>query len=939
MANISAPIQPFAIAIFLSHLSYYGIAPFARTPHAVILRTASWEQQNRFQETEPPTIAVPRETPLPQRPLPPEQEVPPSVVIDEYTGPRYPAFPLAPEPPGIVQGSSPTPLPPAGRDFGPPVYAYSQPPPPPPLLIGTPGYPEERTVPPRIEVPGYPEQPQGPEPTQPRKYMTRESSPPQPKFETPETNVPPEFTFSASTNPPEYGAIPGPVPSERPKAPQYPGTAPPRLESTPHPQQPPPSERKETPLIPSYYTALTTPASERPPPEFATVPPFKMSTEYYETTEIPSPPQPKVSVSVERPPLESLPPQVPETERTTPPAEAGPPEGEEYTGGTPPPEQQPPRFPGQETTPSELPPRPQLPPREQIPPQQPTVPPKPSIPFERTVFPPPPKPPEFPGRTAPPEQPEFPQPTVTPRIPGVPEQPTIPTTQTFIPPSLYPQPSPPEYRTAPPPRRPQRPEERTLTPAQLSTQTQTPSKPITATSTPPSFPETQTSARPPPPQLTTVERTVPTRPTPPPVTPLKIVPNRLRGKARVVCEEIGLQFRITTLFPFTGQIFAHDRKRVPGCVHTFTEAVIVNVTLPYVECGIKNIGEQRAEMQYHMQIIVVFEQKDGTSTIQSFIAQCQHQKIQYQKSTIPKRIEEALEELHLVPTKLEQKAPIPECIMRIVKEEDHGHEGDGIEVEMVDLGQPMRIEWLLIPESDAYGFHVRNCTVRDRISGEEHLVIDERGCSTDINIFGHPHYDTYHDIARVHWHAFKVPDNSQLSIRCSFQICSDIADSLSGITSCDSIPSPPFCPDLITSPSNSILFDYEGNLVRKRSVPDSMHQQVHADICLGDAKDQYCNSDEFQRSRENHLRMIDVSERFCVSRVWLSVCTGLSAWTTLLAIGVHGYCRSRRKRRLTHAATTVTHRRDGDQRTRFTDRSNAAQKRSKYESTQQTTSL
>jgi hypothetical protein len=60
-------------------------------------------------------------------------------------------------------------------------------------------------------------------------------------------------------------------------------------------------------------------------------------------------------------------------------------------------------------------------------------------------------------------------------------------------------------------------------------------------------------------------------------------------------------------------------------------------------------------------------------------------------------------------------------------------------------------------------------------------------CSTDINIFAHPHYDTYHDIARVHWHAFKVPDNSQLSIRCDIQICTDIPDA-SGKTSCEAIP-------------------------------------------------------------------------------------------------------------------------------------------------------
>lgn len=52
---------------------------------------------------------------------------------------------------------------------------------------------------------------------------------------------------------------------------------------------------------------------------------------------------------------------------------------------------------------------------------------------------------------------------------------------------------------------------------------------------------------------------------------------------------------------------------------------------------------------------------------------------------------------------------------------------------------------------------------------------------------GHPHYDTYHDLAIVHWHAFKVPDNALLSIRCSFIICSDIADE-NGVSNCDDIP-------------------------------------------------------------------------------------------------------------------------------------------------------
>ncbi|VDO63852.1 unnamed protein product [Onchocerca flexuosa] len=100
-----------------------------------------------------------------------------------------------------------------------------------------------------------------------------------------------------------------------------------------------------------------------------------------------------------------------------------------------------------------------------------------------------------------------------------------------------------------------------------------------------------------------------------------------------------------------------------------------------------------------MQIIVIFQQKDNTSTMQSFLTQCVHQKVKYQKQVIPKRIEEALEELRLVPMKLEHKAQVPECMMRIVTEEEHGHGDDGTEIEIVNLGQPMRIEWSLKPES------------------------------------------------------------------------------------------------------------------------------------------------------------------------------------------------------------------------------------------------
>lgn len=50
------------------------------------------------------------------------------------------------------------------------------------------------------------------------------------------------------------------------------------------------------------------------------------------------------------------------------------------------------------------------------------------------------------------------------------------------------------------------------------------------------------------------------------------------------------------------------------------------------------------EASNSFQVVVVIQQTDGSSTIQSFMAQCVHQKILYNKQTLPRRIEEALEE-------------------------------------------------------------------------------------------------------------------------------------------------------------------------------------------------------------------------------------------------------------------------------------------------------
>lgn len=83
--------------------------------------------------------------------------------------------------------------------------------------------------------------------------------------------------------------------------------------------------------------------------------------------------------------------------------------------------------------------------------------------------------------------------------------------------------------------------------------------------------------------------------------------------------------------------------------------------------------------------------------------------------------------MRLVPAKLEQKAPVPDCKMRLVTDVEHHGHGDGEEINQIDVGKPMRLEFTLEPESDAYGLLIHNCYIRDLVSGNEHEIIDSHG--------------------------------------------------------------------------------------------------------------------------------------------------------------------------------------------------------------------
>ncbi|CAJ0573292.1 unnamed protein product, partial [Mesorhabditis spiculigera] len=347
--------------------------------------------------------------------------------------------------------------------------------------------------------------------------------------------------------------------------------------------------------------------------------------------------------------------------------------------------------------------------------------------------------------------------------------------------------------------------------------------------------------------------------------PYQTTPQPFQARqAKVMCVPEGVQFSIQTVFPFHGQIFATNRETNPKCLHTFEGDREASVFLPYQECGVRNENDNPLDAQYHLQIAVMFNQQNGSTDIQSFMAQCEQQRVFYNKQKLPKRIEEALEELHLVPSRIEQKAPVPDVEMRILIDNHHDL---GDEVSTAELGTHLAIEWRLVPESDAYGFHVRKCVVRDSIDGREVEVVDAKGCSSDLLVLHHPHYDTYHDVATAKLWAFKIPDHSSLTMRCDILICSNVPISGTNVSSCANVPTPPFCPDLITSAPNSISFD-QGHSFRKRHL-----EQDETDIITGSrtisVRSAYCIGEGCAGTPKERYP-------FCLDPWWAAISTGFT---------------------------------------------------------------
>uniref|UniRef100_A0A1I7WHP5 ZP domain-containing protein n=1 Tax=Heterorhabditis bacteriophora TaxID=37862 RepID=A0A1I7WHP5_HETBA len=334
-------------------------------------------------------------------------------------------------------------------------------------------------------------------------------------------------------------------------------------------------------------------------------------------------------------------------------------------------------------------------------------------------------------------------------------------------------------------------------------------------------------------------------------------------KAHVICKEDGIEFSATTVFPFSGQIFANDRKRIPRFI--LLQNFVINRKIYLTKISVNPGGKHAIwYLQYYKVFLIkqlnsnfiliekkgnfycfsliyqFFCVKIGTILILFFILfLCLSDEVfSIKLSCLILRCSDLVFNsalLRLVNTKLEQKAPLPLVEMKIVVDQHHEF---GPEVSEVDIGMPLAVQWRLLPESEN----------KDKSMSIEITFLREPSGRDNFLI---------------------VPDHARLRIKCDVAICSDISSSTSNRSNCALIPSvilkikyltyslqinsgklfcienvtnkkalqPPFCPDLITSPSNSILYDAEGAFSKRRR--DIEHreetQSVKAALCMGEA--------------------------------------------------------------------------------------------------------
>ncbi|KAI6202752.1 ZP domain-containing protein [Aphelenchoides besseyi] len=245
--------------------------------------------------------------------------------------------------------------------------------------------------------------------------------------------------------------------------------------------------------------------------------------------------------------------------------------------------------------------------------------------------------------------------------------------------------------------------------------------------------------------------------------------NHIIGTPQVQCAENNIALDIITKKPFEGNIYVKGRAKDSQCRQSYSTNSTKSYALALGKCGMQRLRTTNPRgVNFALTIVVSFH-KSGfiTKNDRAFSIRCFYQE--------PEEVVTNSIEVSAIPTmELSDSMGIPTCNYEV-----RGSLNGPI-LNFVNVGESVYHIWSCSPTS-AMGMLVKKCFVTDG-DGEQHLVIDENGCTSDSSLLDDIVYDK--DLMRAHAmsQAFKYADSNQLYFTCQIRLCQKQMGMCDGVT-------------------------------------------------------------------------------------------------------------------------------------------------------------
>ncbi|CAD5206606.1 unnamed protein product [Bursaphelenchus okinawaensis] len=245
--------------------------------------------------------------------------------------------------------------------------------------------------------------------------------------------------------------------------------------------------------------------------------------------------------------------------------------------------------------------------------------------------------------------------------------------------------------------------------------------------------------------------------------------NYIIGTPAVNCEEDNVSLDIITAKPFEGNIFVKGRARDAECKHSYHSNTSQPFSLGLGKCGMQRLRSANPRgVSFGITIIVSFHPNGFiTKNDRAFHVKCFYME--------PDEIVTNTIHVSSLPTyELQDEMGMPVCKYSV-----HLEDVDGTLLNYGNVGDTVYHVWEC--SGPQMGMLVKKCYVTDG-DGEEHLVIDDTGCSSDSLLLEEVRYDSNKMRAHAQSQVFKYADSNQIFFTCQIRLCQLQMDMCNKIT-------------------------------------------------------------------------------------------------------------------------------------------------------------